>query len=143
MGLSTLHMMLGCPEARCITLEGCPETAKVALEQFRLIGLTPEVKAGPFHETLPAVLNQMTTIDFAFIDGNHRERPTLDYFTMIAERCHSRSCLVLHDIHWSAEMASAWKTIAADQRATVTIDLFDLGLVFFREQAKEGFVLRW
>jgi predicted O-methyltransferase YrrM len=142
-GLSTMYMSTGHPGGRCITLEGCPDTARLAIERLRLAQVRAEVRTGPFDETLPHALAELGPIDFAFIDGNHRARPTLDYFNSISQRCHEGSCVVLHDIHWSGEMGYAWNVIRADDRVSVSVDLFDLGLAFFRNQAKQHFVLRW
>jgi hypothetical protein len=52
--------------------------------------------------------------------------------------------LVFDDIHWSRDMSEAWDAIKAHPEVTVTIDLYDMGLVFLRkEQAPEHFVLRY
>jgi hypothetical protein len=41
-------------------------------------------------------------------------------------------------------MEAAWEEIKKHPKVTVTVDLFFFGLVFFRkEQAKEGFILRY
>lgn len=41
-------------------------------------------------------------------------------------------------------MERAWERIKAHPRVTVTVDLYDLGLVFIREgQAREHFRLRY
>jgi hypothetical protein len=41
-------------------------------------------------------------------------------------------------------MEEAWEQVKAHPRVTVTIDLYNMGLVFLRsEQAKEHFVLRY
>jgi hypothetical protein len=41
-------------------------------------------------------------------------------------------------------MEEAWEEIKSNPLVTVTIDLFFLGLVFFRkEQAKENFIVRF
>lgn len=50
----------------------------------------------------------------------------------------------MDDIYWSKEMTKAWEYIKAHPSVTVTVDLFWIGLVFFRkEQVKEDFVLRF
>ncbi len=52
--------------------------------------------------------------------------------------------LVLRDIHASTEKRREWQAIRSMEAATVTIDLFRVGLVFFREgQAKEHFRIRY
>jgi hypothetical protein len=41
-------------------------------------------------------------------------------------------------------MAEAWEIIKAHERVSVTIDLFQIGIVFLREgQAKQDFVIRY
>ncbi|MBD0257317.1 MAG: SAM-dependent methyltransferase, partial [Cytophagales bacterium] len=47
------------------------------------------------------------------------------------------------DIYWSAEMMSAWEEIKRHPAVTLTVDLFHVGLVFFRrKQPKQHFTLR-
>ena len=51
--------------------------------------------------------------------------------------------IVVNEIHKSEKTFSNWKNIIKNKEATVTIDLFYFGLIFFREdQAKEHFILR-
>ena len=37
---------------------------------------------GNFDYTLPSVLYHLTSVDLAFIDGNHRREPTENYFRL-------------------------------------------------------------
>ena len=39
--------------------------------------------------------------------------------------------IVVDDIHHSEEMERAWKEICGDERVTSTMDLYQMGLVFF------------
>jgi hypothetical protein len=51
---------------------------------------------------------------------------------------------VFDDIRWSDEMTLAWEKIKNHPKVNVTIDLYSMGVVFFRkEQEKEHFVLRF
>ncbi|WP_317174946.1 hypothetical protein [Hymenobacter qilianensis] len=55
-----------------------------------------------------------------------------------------QSVFVLDDIHWSAEMEKAWEAIKAHPEVMLTVDLFFMGLVFFRKnQPKQHFSLRF
>jgi hypothetical protein len=77
-----------------------------------------------------------------FFDGNHKREPTLSYFSQCLAYAHSDSVFVFDDIHWSDEMEYAWEEIKNHPQVTITIDLFFLGLVFFRrEQAKQNFIV--
>ena len=73
----------------------------------------------------------MACVDLAYIDANHTYEATWSYFDVLADKTHEKSVIVLDDIHHSEEMELAWKKICADERVTSTIDLYQMGLVFF------------
>lgn len=145
LGISTLYQASARRNARMITIEGCPETAKIARENISKLKLeNVELITGDFDEVLPAALKKLERIDYAFFDGNHRKAPTLKYFEEALAFAHNDSVFIFDDIHWSAEMEEAWEAIKAHPRVTVTVDLFFMGLVFFRkEQREEHFVVRF
>lgn len=145
LGLSSVYLSSAVPEAKIITMEGCPETASIAASVFAKAGLKNiHTVKGRFEEILAGVLERMPQIDFVFFDGNHRQQPTLDYFEAVLPHLHPHSVAVFDDIHWSAGMETAWKNIIAKPEVKVSIDLFHLGVLFFREElSKEDFVLRF
>jgi predicted O-methyltransferase YrrM len=114
-----------------VALEGAPDLAEVAAETFALLGLDRiEVRVGTFAETLPGVLVE-GPLDYAFVDGHHQERATLEYFELLAP--HARGALlVFDDIRWSDGMLSAWERIAADPRIALAVDFGGYGVVFTR-----------
>jgi predicted O-methyltransferase YrrM len=119
-------------------MEGAPEIAKQAQRHFQHIGLhNIEQVIGNFDSTLASVLQKNKSLDFVFIDGNHRFEPTIRYFNMMKPNLHEYSVVVFDDIHWSKEMEQAWAAIKNDDSVTLTIDLFFIGLVFFRKEQKE------
>jgi predicted O-methyltransferase YrrM len=83
------------------------------------------------------VVRGLSTVDFAFIDGNHRKEPTEKYFNELLAKTNNDSILVFDDIHWSREMEAAWDTIKNSPAVTCSIDLFFIGIVFFRKEFKE------
>jgi len=51
--------------------------------------------------------------------------------------------LIFDDIYWSEGMKEAWAEIKVHPQVKVTIDLFWIGLVFFKSgQAKEDFKIK-
>ena len=100
---------------------------------------------GNFDNTLSSVVRGLSSVDFAFIDGNHRKEPTEKYFKELLAKTNNDSILVFDDIHWSSEMEEAWETIKKDAAVTCSIDLFFIGIVFFRKEFKEmqHFVIRF
>jgi hypothetical protein len=83
-------------------------------------------------------------LDYVFFDGHHALEPTLKYFELCLKKAHNSSIFVFDDIRWSDEMKLAWEKIKNHPKVNVTIDLYTMGVVFFRkEQEKEHFVLRY
>lgn len=145
LGLTTAYLSKACPAAKIVTIEGCPETAKVASQNFEALGLdNVDLLVGNFDEMLPDLLNKQDRIDFVYIDGNHRKAATLNYFEWCLPKVHEHSLLIFDDIYWSKGMKEAWEEIKAHPQVTVTVDLFWIGLVFFKKgQAKEHFKIKY
>ena len=138
LGITTSYLAAADPQAKVVTLEGAPEIAKLAKRHFQYIGLNNiELVVGNFDDTLASVLLNMKSLDFVFVDGNHRKEPTIRYFNMMKPYLHEYSVLIFDDIHWSKEMEQAWKAIQEDKMVTLTVDLFFIGLVFFRKEQKK------
>ncbi len=146
LGVSTCYLSKGNPKATVYTLEGAPEIARIASRNFEDMKLMNiNVREGNFDNVLPGLLKSIQSVDLAFTDGNHRRDPTLNYFRLFLPKVHSSSILIFDDIHWSRDMEEAWEIIKADPSVKVSIDLFFLGLVFFREEfkTKQHFVIKF
>jgi predicted O-methyltransferase YrrM len=141
-GMGTLALAKGNENACIITLEGCPETAKIARENFDKLRLEQILsKVELFDEYFKA--DKETTYDLIYVDGNHNKIKTLSYFQELLKRTHKNSLIIFDDIHWSREMNEAWMEIVRHPKVTVSIDTFFWGFVFFRiEQPKQHFVIR-
>ncbi len=145
LGLTTAYLATALPEGKVITIEGCPQTAEVAASNFRELQLkNVELKVGNFDDLLPALIDEKQKLDFVYIDGNHRKEATLNYFKWCLPKVHENSLLIFDDIYWSAGMKEAWEEIKQNPQVKVTIDLFWIGLVYFKKgQAKEHFKIRY
>jgi len=137
LGISTLYQAKADGRAQVVTLEGCPEIADIAQENFT------QLKADNIELILPRALQKMQRADYVFFDGNHRKNPTLNYFHEALKYAHEGSVFVFDDIYWSEEMVEAWEEIKAHPQVTLTIDIFYMGIVFFRKEnvTKEHFTL--
>ena len=146
LGVSTAYLSCANPDAQIITMEGAPEIATIAKKNFEKLRLPNiEVITGNFDKTLESVIRPLSTVNFAFIDGNHRKEPTTHYFNMLMTKTNPSSILVFDDIHWSNEMEAAWEAIKCHPSITLTIDLFFIGIVFLRTEQKvaEHFTIRF
>lgn len=144
LGISAAYQAAAVPKARFVTIEGCPASANVARETFRRFGLAQlELWEGIFEEQLPAALRELDSLDYLFVDGNHRREPTLRYFHQCLAHAHSDSVFIFDDIHWSQEMEQAWAQIRTHEQVRISVDLFFFGVVFFRsgKPGQEHFTL--
>lgn len=145
LGITSSYLSKANPQVTLVTMEGCPNTLAVAKESFMRQGLKNiQTITGNFDHTFTELIDRMETVDFIFFDGNHRKEATLDYFYKALPKANERTLFVFDDIYWSDGMAEAWQEIKANANVRVTIDLFFIGLVFFKkDQAKEDFMIRY
>tara|TARA_R110002050_G_scaffold297339_2_gene458649 strand:- start:61441 stop:62229 length:789 start_codon:yes stop_codon:yes gene_type:complete len=132
LGLSTLYFAKGMSTQPVHTLEGCPNTLKIAEENFKSQNLTNiHTHIGDFKETLPIVLSEIKKVGIVFFDGNHQEEATLAYFETCLPYITEKTIFIFDDIHWSDGMTNAWNKIKGHPQTVVTLDLFFVGIVFF------------
>ena len=145
LGLTTMYLASADSKAHVMTVEGCPNTAGVAKKNIASLGIKNiEQFVGEFSAVLPGILKNTTRLDFVYFDGNHRKSATLDYFQLCLSKHHEQTVFVFDDIHWSLEMSEAWKIIQQHEAVTLTIDLFFIGIVFFRKGIqKQHFILKY
>jgi predicted O-methyltransferase YrrM len=144
LGITSLYLKKAAPDAQLFTLEGCPQTAGVASAVFNKDGENDiQQVIGNFDDTLPGVIKDLDQLDFVFVDGNHQKQATLNYFEWCLPKVHENTLLIFDDIYWSEGMKEAWEIIKAHPQVTITIDLFWIGLVYFKKgRVKEDFLIR-
>lgn len=143
LGLTTSYLSLACPHAKTISIEGSEDLAKVAISNLNAVSSRADVRVGNFDELLEPILEELSTVDFAFLDGNHRKKATIMYWEKIKAHCTSKSIVIVDDIYWSPEMFEAWKIIKEDKKVSLSLDFYWFGLVYFREGIeKQEFTLR-
>jgi predicted O-methyltransferase YrrM len=126
-------------DGKLSTVEGASAVAKLADENFKKLGLKNiQLINESFDDWFINHSDSHSTIDLAFIDGNHQLEPTVKYFNELLPKLHNDTIFIFDDIHWSHEMEQAWSQIKAHPSVTCSIDLFFIGLVFFRREIKEN-----
>ncbi len=145
-GITSSYLAAGNPNARLFTIEGSSAIAGIARNTFQELALDNiELIEGDFDKSLPLLLTKVPSIDLAFIDGNHRKEPTLDYFRQLLQHSNASTILIFDDIHWSKEMEEAWAEIQRSPQVALTVDLFFIGLVFVNPdfKIKQDFKIRF
>lgn len=145
-GLNTLYLAKANSKSKIYTIEGCP-----ALHQFSS-ALFKKHKAsnilsieGNFDDKFPELLNSIPKIDFLYVDGNHQYEATKKYFEKALNKKQENSVFVFDDINWNEGMQNAWDEIKNHSEVTLSIDLFYVGIIFFRKEQKEKehFILKY
>jgi len=106
---------------------------------------------------------------FAYDDFSYwADRPVESYMSLLQDQCGSyayrhiyyidldalelnflenvgdRDMLIINEPHLSEKREAYWNRLKQDNRIVVTIDLYRIGLVYFRkEQRKENFLIRF
>lgn len=146
-GISAMYQALALQEdAYLHTVEGSSSLAEIAQFNIEKLNLQEKVQVhhANFDDRLPQILQHTKRVDYAFIDGNHIEESTLDYFNQILSNSQNETIIVLDDINWSTGMQSAWMQIKEHPKVSATIDLYFIGIVFIRsELSKEHLSIRF
>ena len=133
LGVTTAYLAAVDSRNKVVTCEGCPAVAAIAKENWNALGLSNiECVVGEVTvDSLQLTVDSLRRIDVAFIDANHTYAGTRVYFNVLAEKMHEKSVMIVDDIHYNEEMERAWREICEDERVTSTMDLYQMGLVFF------------
>jgi predicted O-methyltransferase YrrM len=146
LGISTMYQAKGNPDALFTGIEGCASVASITRNSLDAVGCTNvNLLMAQFKTALPDYLSSLTTnLDYAFVDGDHTYEGTINYFNQLKNHTCNKSILIFHDIYWSKEMKKAWEEIKRDVDVKVTVDLFYMGIVFFKsELSKQDFVVKF
>ena len=143
LGINTLYFSAAAPAGKVYSIEGCPETAKVAKSQFQKWPLANiSLTEGNIDRTLPALLKGIKKIDAVYLDANHTYEASIRYFGLLLPCLHARSFVVVDDIYWSPGMKKAWLKLQQHDKVSMSLDLYDAGILFFQPGLqKEHYVL--
>jgi len=144
-GISTAYLAKACPESEVISMEGDIQKMKVASQSLEVLDLhNLNLKHGYFRDLFPDIMAQAHHPVMIFLDGDHSYEGTMLYFTEILKSINPEILVILDDIRWSPDMERAWNEIKKNPAVVTSIDLFFMGIVFFRKgMMKEDFVINF
>jgi hypothetical protein len=86
----------------------------------------------------------LAPFDLLFISKKKQEDCVMQYFKTAIKYADNKSVFIVEEPHRSPKMEAYWDTMKNESPATVTLDLFKMGVVFFRkESSKENFIIRF
>ena len=146
LGISTAYMALAAPDASITTIEGCKGIAEKAAENFAKLKITNiKQEIGSFDTLLETTLNNIPQIDFLpLLMGTTGKNQQSVILKAVLKKSHNDTVLIFDDIHWSADMNEAWNIICSHKSVTLTLDLFQFGIVFFKKElSKQDFIISY
>jgi len=139
LGLSAMYLAAASNKSQVISIEADKELAKIAKENFaRMYFTNIEIKIGKFQQKLEEALKETGTPDLIFFDADHRCNSTLNAFEIALKYSSPNTIMIFDDIYWSSDMEKAWLEIQKHPRVKACIDIFQFGIVFFREEIFEA-----
>ncbi len=133
-GISSAYIAQAAPRSNFKSIEGIEEKIKIAKEIASKFKHHTEFNQGDFNNILDSVLEKYDKLDLVFFDGNHKKQSTINYFNSCLEKIHNETIFIFDDIHWSDEMEEAWAEIKNHPKVKVSVDIFRMGLIFFRKE---------
>lgn len=132
-GISTLYLTAYASDVQATVLESDPVLAAIAREAVGRTSAYPvRFLTGPYREMLSGALQEMPQVDFVFFhtarEGAESSRAL---FCEAVRFVHAGTVFVIDGIRAGRSMKAFWKEACAHPAATVTVDLYSLGLIFF------------
>jgi len=134
LGITTAYLAKARPQAKIISIEGASEVSKIAEINLKKLKIhNVKVVNDQIEHSLTDSLDELGKVDLVYFDGNHHYQATIAYFQSCLSFTHEKSVFVLDDIHWSAGMQRAWNELKNHPKVQCSIDLYQIGLLFFDE----------
>lgn len=136
LGLSTSYLLSS--NNKILSIEGNKDIYAITKNAFEQLNFNNTYLINAtFENALPNVLQNNSNLVLFFIDGNHTKKATVSYFNTILPFIKEDSIIILDDIYWSKEMTEAWHEIRTNSKVKLSIDLYRIGILFFRKEQKE------
>lgn len=89
-------------------------------------------------------IDEKKQYDFVYVDAQ-TETQLSTVLNQILPITHQQSFIIINNIHRSEELEAQWLHLQTNSAVTLTIDLFQIGLVFFRPENKiaQHFTIRF
>jgi predicted O-methyltransferase YrrM len=137
LGITTSY--LSAVSGNCITIEGCEAVAEIAKQNLKELKRSNiRLVTGDITSVLPDIVEQAESLDLVFIDANHTSMALKAYFDICMTKIKPHSVMIIDDIHYSKDMEDGWNYINQHAEVRVTMDLYELGIVFFRPDLGEA-----
>lgn len=133
-GLSTLYLTSYATNLKCIAIEKTPELGIIAGDILKHSNNPIDLRIGDYYELLPQALKDLGSVDFVFFNTGSEQQNNEQLFNTCMNSISDDTVFVFDGIKVNGKMRKFWKKICADQRVSITVDLYSMGLVFFNKR---------
>ncbi len=82
--------------------------------------------------------------EFVFINLSFLPKEAKELIQLKMSLCGDNDVMIVRGIHKSAEMESLWQEVIKEKKVRVSLDLYEIGILLFREKLqKQHFILRF
>lgn len=142
LGLNAISLSQAIGVNTVVSIEGSEIIHQLAVQNCRDNSKVHLIK-GDLYETFSSALIRYQP-EIIFLDADHRSSAIRHCLGEIALHCPDVKCIVIHDVHWSKDMLEGWESITEDPKYSLTMDIFQAGLIFPNHPiVKQHFTLRF
>jgi len=133
-GIATLYQCTPSKKMQLYSLEENVTLAKNSQQLLQKLGLQQvQFKMGPFEKNMPSILTQMPTIELVTVN----QLATKELMESILQHCNKAAILIVNYPYATKERRIHWDWLKAHPSIRLTLNLYDMGVAFFREEQKE------
>ena len=119
-----------------------------ALVQSMISYYTPEsicIEDALNKEQALTKISNLERVDLLYLKKIKNSDDLWMFFNTVMQKVNSQSILIFEGIHQNSQMQACWENIKMNQQVRLTIDVFKLGILFFRteQREKENFIIRF
>lgn len=115
-----------------ISFEQEESLVRIAEELFHKNSIHSKIECciGDITQILRPYLERLKeSLDFVYVDANHKAEPTLQYIQQIIPFLSQNAWIVLDDINYSRDMARTWNLLKQNHAFNTSIDLYRFGVL--------------
>ncbi len=141
----TIYLTGGWQEAHLIGVDELSGSLRSFIDRYRfLIQNKITLMEGSSESVLPALIRAHNRIDLAFVASADLLQLFFAHREEVFSCIHNETILLVYGIHCSPKATRDWEEIAGWPGVTVSMDLFNLGIIFFRnELSRQHFIIRY
>lgn len=145
LGITTAYLALANPQAPITAFESSKQLASLAHTNLSALDIqNVALKVGDTNVLFHQTLANADALNCIYFNDDCNKETFLQYFNLCLTKTTTASFFVIDDIYKNEERKAIWKEVKAHPRVTVTIDLFWIGIVYFKtNQAKEHFKIKF